>query len=476
MRESNGNQKIHLLFQIAKILPYDEAADQYRRIIDQTSDSIVLARAIYNLGACLFNQRRFHEAEALAEANIPVFEKNEAAGYYLEGMYSTYAKIQMLKGNYSSSFENFYKCLALVRSRDDSLMLGSLSINIGLLYYKVRNNAKALELYSKGLSLIKNERGIQFMGNMNSSLCLSELGFPSRALSHCDRAFALANDQESLLHAEFATGFALLKLGRFEEARDMFECSLKRSSALNDYRMQAENLAYISKIWIAESMLDSANHALSYAEKLASENQLKEILLDVYRGFIRIASERKDYVQLTIYQKKYIQLKQEVYNIELERKQALLEGNRYEHENMQLIGLQQLELDQQRNAIIHQRSISTTLYVIALMVILIIFLYLRGFYLQRKCQEYLEVQVHSRVGRLKHMVLSNFEDLDETRELGDVIEQCRGRLICLLSNTSNLHLEDSLVVYIERIKKDQLRDSKIHFARSSSIRTKNEEQ
>lgn len=479
MRESNGNQKIHLLFQIAKILPYDEAADQYRRIIDQTSDSIVLARAIYNLGACLFNQRRFHEAEALVETNIPLFEKNEAAGYYLEGMYSTYAKIQKLKGNYSSSFENFYKCLALVRSRDDSLMLGSLFINIGLLYYKVRNNTKALELYSKGLSLIRNERGIEFMGNMNLSLCLSELDFPSRALSYCDKAFTLANDQVSLLHAEFATGFVLLKLGRLEEARGMFECSLKRSSELNDYRMQADNLTYISKIWEAEAMLDSTNHALSHAENIASENQLKEILLDVYRGFIRIAFERNQFDRLTVYQQRYIQLKGDVYNMELEHAQASLQGDWYERQNQQIIDLQQLELEERHSAMVDQKWISLTLYIIVLLLIIIIVLYLRGFYLQQKSKKILESQVYGCVGQLNQVDHSKFFRDIESRsrvahELNNVLEQCGRRLINLLKGTPQLLLDESLTRWVAKLDTDNVGRSILLPGPSELIHTEND--
>ena len=478
LKDATGNKKARLLNEISLLVPFDEALSYMDKVIAVATDSVILARAISNKGIKLYHNGFVQEAEELLMKAIPVFEKNKAAEYYVECMYSVFGKIQMFKGHYSSAFEFFYKNLAMVSKRDDSHALGYQLLDLGVLYYKVRNNAKAMELYSRASSLLKIDRSIQFLGYMNTSLCLSELGFPSLALAYCDSAFSLANGREKdLLHAEFAVGFAKLKLSCYEEARIMFKNSLARSIQLGDTRMEADNLLYIGKTWLAEGMLDSAESVLIRAEELGAQNQFKEILLDTYRGVMQIADRRNDFLQLTTYQQKYIQLKDDVYSIELEKNLASLEGEWYEYVNGKVIDSQELEIDERYNALMYQQWISVTLCLIVLLVVFIIGLYLRGIYLQRRSQVLLEAQVYSRVKRLKPLGLLHSRHVDvghtdQTQELNDELRQCRRNLFKLIKKTPEMLADDSVAKYFSRMEMDYTDFSKIFHDQSTSIRTK----
>lgn len=402
-REAHGNRKAHLLNEIALLLPTEEALVLYDRVINESTDSVILARAIYNKAGRLSNSMRKHEAEEVLASAIPAFEHCREAEEYLDGMYSAYARIKIFKGEYSSAFENFYKSVNLVRKRRDSVMLGHLMIDIGMLHYKVRNNTKALELSQAAMKLLPEDASVQFNGYLNSGLCLAEMGFLELALQYCDSAFSRTTSRDKyLLHAEFARGFILLKLGRTSEARRFFSSSLNLCRRVNDGRMEADNLLYLAKSWLAESHVDSALRILHAAEAVAKKNDTKEILIDIYRTGISISNQKSNQEELAEFQKKYIALKQYVYTIGLERSLASLEGDWLEHQNNQLIAFQEAELDEREKATSYHKAAIIVLDIIALLVFSIVGLYLRGLYLHWQAQRFLKVQVKDRFNRL-HM-------------------------------------------------------------------------
>ena len=203
-------------------------------------------------------------------------------------------------------------------------------------------------------------------------------------------------------------------------------------------------------------MLDSAYHILARAESLATANQFKEILLDIYRSMIQVTEKRENLYELTAYQQKYIELKQEVYNIELEKEIASLEGNWYEHENEQTIDFQQLELDERNTALVYQHWISIALYIIVLLVLSIIALYLRGLYLQWQSQKYLKNQVSTRFKRLNRDIslASNSRSGSRSVEAREVKENialsCR-QLEGLLNMCPKVTGDDSFVKHFNQI-------------------------
>jgi hypothetical protein len=270
---------------------------------------------------------------------------------------------------------------------------------------------------------------------------------------------------KNLLHLEFAIGFAQLKRGCIDAAKEMFGKSLHRSIELENKRMEGENLLYLSKALIAESMLDSAYQLLIRAEKLAGDNNFKEILLDIYRGVIEVAGRRKQFFQLATYQQKYIRLKREVYNFDLEKKLASLRGDWYEHENKQTIDIQQWEINERIKALGYQQWVTAALFLVVVLVLAIVVLFLRGFYLQRHSQRFLEHQVHSRFIRLKSDGYSPIYNSD--RHTGDAREFSQGigvscrELAKLLDRCSEVPGDNSVVTHFQEVASAYIKISSI---------------
>ena len=402
IREASGDVKGHLLNELSILVPDDESLDYINQAIKVSTDSVILARAISNKGIVLYKQLKFEEVKDLLENAIPAFEKLEGVDDYVESMYHVMQKVYLFTGRYSSALEFSHKDLMLTKKLGDSLSIGYQLHNLGLLYYKIRRPGQAIEFFLEAAKYEKFDPAIRFNVLMNSSLCLTELGHPEVALTYCDSAAHFTNGAENeLLHLEFAAGFAHLKIGNLDEAGEMFLRSLKRSGEQGHMRMKADNLLYLGKAFIAKGILDSASSFLSMAEQIAAESDLKEILLDAYRGEINVSESLRDIPMLLHYQAKYIPLRKEVYNIELEKAVASLEGYWYNERNNQTIAFQKVELEERKKAASYQKAATIVLYVIAFLIFSIVGLYLRGLYLHWQAQRFLKVQVNNRFKRLR---------------------------------------------------------------------------
>jgi hypothetical protein len=179
-----------------------------------------------------------------------------------------------------------------------------------------------------------------------------------------------------------------------------FSSSLNLSRKVNDGRIEADNLLHLAKSWLAESNAGSALLFLREAEVIAKKNDVKEVLINIYRDGIAISNQSKSQKGLAEYQRKYIALKQDVYSIELKSSLASLEGDWLEHQNNQTIAFQKNQLEQRRRAESYQKAATVVLCVIALLVLAIVGLYLRGLYLHWQSQRYLKVQTNDRFRRL----------------------------------------------------------------------------
>ena len=251
LKEASGNRKGHLLNEIGLRLTNEEALNYYEQAIAESTDSVLLARAFCNLGNIMEQAGRIEEAEKLLETAIPGFEKIPAAQKYTVRMYSVLGRINMFTGRYSTAMRLFHKELSMAEQENDSFAITGALIDLGLLHYKIRRNEKALELFGKGRDYCEGNKQALFCFYANSSLCLSELGQPPIGLEYCKVAFPYTEEKPTrLLHLEFATGFAELKLGCTGDAREMFTRSLGKSIELNDARMQADNLLYTGKAWL----------------------------------------------------------------------------------------------------------------------------------------------------------------------------------------------------------------------------------
>ena len=194
--------------------------------------------------------------------------------------------------------------------------------NIGFIYFKLRNFENALLFYQKSLD-VKKAISSEFDFDrvlINMALCYNQLrrykeaeDFVKRGLNICKKEC----NSFILVEAKFALGVASSQQGRTEEAIRHFEASLLTARQLNDKLYQADNLWNLALLHESQQHHSDALNFLREAEKIATEINYLLSLIDVYKLYSRIYHSQNDFQNASLYQSRYITLKDSIYSIDL---------------------------------------------------------------------------------------------------------------------------------------------------------------
>src|SRR5690606_31840783 len=169
---------------------------------------------------------------------------------------------------------------------------------------------------------------------------------------HVCMAFRQKNAMTQL---HFAFGSSFIKANQLDSAAMHLTKALAYAKELNDHRMHAETLVYHARIHIQKNQMDSAAHLLKEAEKLTRNNNLNEVLLDVFRQSIVTYEVLKKFESLSRYQSNFIRLKEELYEGDIVRDIALAEGEIMAREHQLELMRQEKEIEIQKESLLLQR-------------------------------------------------------------------------------------------------------------------------
>src|SRR5690606_20247778 len=97
---------------------------------------------------------------------------------------------------------------------------------------------------------------------------------------------------------DFAHGMIDLKKNEIDSARKYFKKSLRKSLAWKYPRMTADNHAYLARVYLLTGEYDSSRHTLSNEEAITVEQNLNEMLIDIYHQSITLFEATVDYRSL----------------------------------------------------------------------------------------------------------------------------------------------------------------------------------
>src|SRR5690606_23292747 len=180
-----------------------------------------------------------------------------------------------LKANYDKALEYHFENLILREQEGNHRSIRESLNNIGVVYFKLRNFAKALEYYSLAMKHDNFEKHSSFRDQLliNTALCYNQL-------NDFDKARQLINDglnycspncsDYTILYGEFGLGVSYYGQEQFEQARGHFQKSLSIANSSQNVRFQAENSMFLANIYVKSKQYDSALVALKTTEELAS--------------------------------------------------------------------------------------------------------------------------------------------------------------------------------------------------------------
>ncbi|MCK6617706.1 MAG: tetratricopeptide repeat-containing sensor histidine kinase [Cyclobacteriaceae bacterium] len=381
LRSSSDEQRFEILAELSR-LHFDsdyEAALNYNNIAYAWAlargDSLKMVTSARRIGQLYNRMGKSKEAlETLSKA-LPVAYRNNFEEEY-KRILNNIAVAYSYRAEYDKALEYHFQTLAM-REEDGDVAEISVSLNnIGLVYFKLRNYPKALEFYTKALEYLEKSTDKSFLGQqlINIGLCHNQMKNFNQAFESFQKAFEScgSNCQDIIkVSGWFGMGVANFGLGKYDDAVEYFNRSLETAKATGNTRYEGENLVYLGKIYIELDKPADAENALHQAEKISTQYQYNELLIDTYRQFSVLYNQVNDHFNASAYQRKYITLKDSVYSEQLIDKIAELQTDFAERENLATIAAKE-------EVITRQRMLNFSIGIIAVLAALLVFVLYRS--------------------------------------------------------------------------------------------------
>jgi signal transduction histidine kinase len=309
--------------------------------------------------------------------------------------------------NYAKALEYYLESLKLRVEEKDTIAISVALNNIGVLYEDLGDYENAQTYHKRNYDLHQKKKGLD-----EYELCLINLGEVSNALHQYEKAkdyltqafaFCGSNQQQceksALALAHNGFGVAYLNTGEFHQAEQEFQTSANLYSELKhpDRTMSYHSLALTR---YRQGDYNGALTMLRIAQTLAEELEIPKYQLNNYRLFADTYAKLNDFKRSTDYQKRYIELNDEIYNADLIKNIALVQAEHQEEENLRTIAARDQELVS-RNALLAIRNReSFYLWATIGLSALVLFLLVRNWYNGRRDKLKLERTVQDRTRQL----------------------------------------------------------------------------
>lgn len=234
--------------------------------------------------------------------------------------------------------------------------------------------------------------------------------------------------------------------------------SFSLARKVSDQRFELDNLIYLSQISLGSDNLGLAEEYLEQAEAVAkTELPFNLELVKMYRELFQLYTKLGNFRKVALYQAKYIQLKDHMYNEEVATNLMKAEADYMERENNTRIEAQEEILALSNDVINKQRGLSIVVGIVALLSVALIVVLIKNVKQKKHANRLLEQKVKERTIELEanHIeLMKSFEERNQqmkriSLEIKSSMATIRG--LCKLSN------QDASVVnagqYIEKIEK-----------------------
>lgn len=430
-----GQQKIDSLLTILKVSSKNEALNIHLELCYEYIDNIKVldhAKSAHSIArqngdslnivvsgrlmAFAYKELNCLDSAILAcEKVLPIAARNE---YLIEygGLLNTLGNSYNLQAKYDKALESLFKALTVMRELDNKKKISMILSNIGFVYYKIQNFEKALEYYYNSLQLkkaIHNEFDLDII-LINISLCFTGLGDYPVARKYIDSAlFVCKSDcsDRTKIQAGYTLGKISWKLRENRKAESLFIQSYSLAQKVNHYRMQFDNAVSLAQIYQIEGRLDMALKYLAEAERLIPKTSYNLEVISLYRQLVSLCERKGNLNAQTFYQRKYIHLKDSIYNEDYTNGLMRVQAEYLEHENKTRLAAQQQMLDLKDKIIVRQNLLNLLAGIAAILLILIVWILYRNNKQRKITNQLLDQKVKER-----------------TRELESSYNQLRNRL------------------------------------------------
>jgi len=325
---------------------------QARVLAEQIEFRRGLAYAYKSIGLGQYFQGNYLEALLNWQQSYEVFEGlGDRLG--MANMLNNLGAVYYNEGANNKAIEYYLESLRVSEELGDSLRIATALVNIGALYYsKQATHRLALKYYSLALPLS------EALGDKDA-IATSAVNIGQIYLQEDDDETALFYFQKALdAYRQSETGnvpYAMLNIGSVYTFRQDFETAINYQQEAFDLAEKngavlemAQSMLSLGETYSQKGDIEQAIDRYRRASEYASEIGVEYVLKDAYAGLARNYEKKSDFSNAYKYQLLYTNLKDTLYNSEMDKR---IEALTLEHDIDQKQGeivLQDLTIQRQK--------------------------------------------------------------------------------------------------------------------------------
>ena len=319
--------------------------------------------------------------------------------------------------NYSEALKCHFESLAAMEKIDNKQGISISLFNIGLVYYKIEDSKKALEYYNRAYRLKRANNYSEAMDLLfiNIGLCYTHTGDYAAASKFIQMGLTICNENcsnEVKISGEYALGIVCFLSEKMEESERHFLASYHLSKEAKDSRYQFDNIIMLSKLYQGNGRLREAERYLREADEFTDDSSYSLEVIKLYKQFFSLYAKRGDLSKVAVYQKKYIQLKDSIYDENFTNKLMRVQADYLERGYKARITLQQQMIDLKDKIIVRQNWLTILAGIAAVLLIIVVYALYKNNRQRKMVNRLLDEKIAQRVAELE----STYERLQSKLE------------------------------------------------------------
>ncbi len=288
-----------------------------------------VALALKNIGIVYYLNSNYLEAMDYYNQSLKVFQTmNDDVG--VSNLLSNIGAVYMKQLDEAKALDYYLKSLTYAEKAGDKLRIVTALINIGAVYgHKKGSQDTALSYELRALPLaeeLTNKSAIVTISINIGEVYIEQKKFTD-ARRYFEKALMAADNGEDSAAAFNSIGKAYMKQRTFDRALEFHQRAYALAKKINDQTSVVQALKGLGRTDLAGGNYKSAVTNFKKAEIIAKEINVPNDLIDVYKDISEAFDSLRDNENAKIYQIKYANLKDTIYNDAVQKQLAGLKFN-----------------------------------------------------------------------------------------------------------------------------------------------------
>jgi len=287
---------------------YEEGIDLAKKAqtrANAMNDPALEVEAIFQLSLLYYYQNDYSRARAemkvgLARARVHELERLEADFLAAEGV------LEWKQGNLHLALPKLQAAMVIREDKGDNISMASISNNIGIIYYTLKNYEDAEFYYRKGLELLGEEESDRLRSSLYSNL--AEILIPMNRLIEAEEYLHKALEIEeqtkephSLAYTYFNLGELFSKKGESDSAIEFYEKAMELQIQVQDKWAIALTHLHTAEEFFNTGKFEQSKKEIELGLELVKDLNARSLLRDYSSHMVKLYTESGDEGRVQFY-------------------------------------------------------------------------------------------------------------------------------------------------------------------------------